>query len=171
MGDVIHDAAIYRYTVRAPAARERQIRDAARRAGMEPGHLVQMLFDRLNVTALDHIAEDMVRRVAGFAQAFRDLDVHGREHRLAAAAAEAGLSVKTLRVLAAMAAAKDGGVVCRAGEGEIAAHARIADCSIDGHLDALMAAGWIAPLHGCGRARRAWSILRVPALPKERVPA
>ena len=138
---------------------------------MEPGQLVQMLFDRLNVTALDHVSDGMARQVTGFVRSFREIDVHGREHRVAAAAAEAGMPMKTLRVLAALAEAAGGSLVCRSSEAEIGARARIADCSIDGHLDALMAAGWIAPAHGCGRVRRTWSILRVPTLPKERASA
>ncbi|MFN3549246.1 MAG: hypothetical protein ACK4U0_17300 [Mesorhizobium sp.] len=168
MTEIAHDAAIFRYTVRAPAARERAIRDAARRAGVEPGHLVQMLFDRLNVTALDHVSDGMARSVRGFVQAFREIDVHGREHRVAAAAADAGMPMKTLRVLAALADAAGGGLVCRSSEAEIGARARIADCSIDGHFDVLMAAGWIAPVHGCGRARRTVAILRVPSIATER---
>lgn len=171
MSDIAHDAAIFRYTVRAPAARERAIRDAARRIGVDPGHLVQMLFDRLNVTALDDVTKSLRGSVTSFARHFRAIDVHGREHHVRAIASDSGLPVKTLRVLAALADAADGGLVCRSNEAEIGARARLADCHVDGHLDALMAAGWIAPAHGCGRARRTWSILRVPSIIIERASA
>lgn len=171
MSDITHDAAIFRYTVRAPAIRERAIRDAARRLGVEPGQLVQMMFDRLNVTALDHLTEGLRGQVAGFARAWREIDVHGREHRVRDLASDAGLPVKTLRVLAALAEATGGGMVCRSNEAELGARSGLADCHVDAHLDALMAAGWIAPVHGCGRTRRTWTILRVPTLKNERASA
>lgn len=171
MSDPIPDVAIYRYTVRAAAVRERAIREAARRLGVEPGQLVQMLFDRLNVTALDHIVEGLRCQVTGFVRAWREIDVQGRENRVRDLATEAGLPVKTLRVLAALADAAGGGMVCRSGEAELGARSGLADCHVDDHLDALMAAGWIAPVHGSGRTRRTWTILRVPAIAKQRASA
>lgn len=148
--DAIFDPPVFRYTVRTPEARHEALKAAAHAAGLEPGQLVQALFDRLDLTA----AGAALSRPAWFAT--DDAKALGRR------AAAAGLTLREIRVLRALALAVDGKGTVRPNAFDISASTMIPADDLPRVYERLVGKGFIAIASTSLRGRRSYRIARLP---------
>lgn len=145
------DPSVFRFTVRAPEARYSALKKAASRVGMEPGALVQALFDRLDLTTpLALLAMPVY---------FMRQDESPRE--LQDRAISAGLVVRELKVLRALALAADAERLVRPVAGDVAATSMVPADALEGIYDRLVEKGFLS-VRDSRRRKRCYRILRLP---------
>lgn len=145
------DPSVFRFTVRAPEARYAALKKAALRVGMEPGALVQALFDRLDLT----VPVTLLARPLYF--------MHPEESpkELQARAGAAGLTVKELKVLRALAGAADAEHLVRPVAGDVAAVSMVPADALEEVYDRLVEKGFLA-VRDSRRRKRCYRIARLP---------
>ncbi len=153
------DPPVLRFTVRAPESRYAAIREAARKAGMQPGQLVQALFDRLDLSRYE---DDIAAAIARFERLYPRNEKDKKE--MAARAASVGLTVRELKVFRALVAVAGAVRIVRPSVFDIAARTGVSECYLDETYDALMTKGFIALAPSQGRSRRTFTICRMPEL-------
>ncbi|MCA0275850.1 MAG: hypothetical protein LCH86_07595 [Proteobacteria bacterium] len=149
----------WRFTVRTPETRYTAIREAANRVGMEPGQLVQALFDTLD---LSRVEGDIARAATRFEALYPKIEKDTR--LLAERAASVGMTVRELRVFRALVNCAGMVRIVRPGSFDIAAKSGVAASYLDETYDALLTKGFIALAPSQGRGRRAYVIARMPDL-------
>ncbi|QKV20262.1 hypothetical protein [Oricola thermophila] len=153
------DPPIYRFTVRAPESRHNAIRLAAARHGMTPGQMVQALFDRIDLTALDG---EVAKAAAHHKALFPKTRETTRE--LAERAKSVGLSVRELKVFRALADMAGVGGIVRPMAMDIETRSGVAASHVEAAYQVLLDKGFIAVAPSTGRGRRAFTICRMPEI-------
>lgn len=149
----------FRFTVRTPETRYAAIRQAAQRIGLQPGQLVQALFDMLD---LSRIEGDIAKAAVRFEAVFPKIAKDTRE--LTERAASVGMTARELRVFRALVNAAGVVRIVRPNALDIATASGVAAAYLDETYDALQTKGFIALAPSQGRGRRAYTIARMPEL-------
>lgn len=152
--DALFDPPIYRYTLRANGARHEALKERAAQLGMQPGQLMQALFDAVDLTSADGqvaFAKDRFDRLIPRAETTKEL---------AERAASVGLTTRELKVFRALANAAGACRVVSVHPMDISAASRVSVPMLDDVFDRLTAKGWIAEAGRQGRRR--FTICRMP---------
>lgn len=145
------DPSVFRFTVRAPEARYAALKKAALRVGMDPGALVQALFDRLDLTV----------PVQLLAQPVYFLHPEETAKELQERAAAAGLTAKELKVLRALAAAADRDHFVRPVANDVSATTMVPADALEEVYDRLVEKGFLA-VRDSRRRKRCYRVTRLP---------
>ena len=142
------DPPFYRFTVRMPPSRYAELRQRAKDARVEPGALIQSLFDSLDLTGAG----------AAVPGALADLDRRAMPAEQKKIADSVGLTLRELLMFRALARLAGQTRITRAPDGDIATASGVPERYLDAALASLEVKGFIARREG--RGRRTWKICR-----------
>lgn len=153
------DPAAFRFTVRTPESRHAAIKKAAARVGLQPGQLVQALFDKLDLSCIEG---NIAAAAAHFEKLYPRADKTTKE--LTERAQSNGMTVRELKVFRALVAAGGAVRIVRPSALDVTTCSGVAETYLDEVYDSLLAKGFIALAPSQGRGRRAYQIVRMPEL-------